>query len=85
MSRFSGIDEWKMSPYAQCEFINPPGGDAFFGLALADQLERAKREGFHITAHASGIVASAAVPVFMVAERCLAVPGTIFVVHETSI
>jgi hypothetical protein len=30
-------------------------------------------------------VASAAVPVFMVAERCLAVPGTIFVVHETSI
>ncbi len=66
-------------------FINSPGGDAFSGLALADQLERAKREGFHITAHASGIVASAAVPVFVVADRRLAAPGTIFMVHETSI
>ncbi|MEE9609793.1 MAG: ATP-dependent Clp protease proteolytic subunit [Desulfatiglandales bacterium] len=66
-------------------FINSPGGDAFSGLALADQLERAKREGFHITAHASGIVASAAVPVFVVANRRLAAPGTIFMVHETSI
>ena len=43
-------------------FINSPGGDAFSGLALADQIERAKRDGFHVTAHASGIVASAAVP-----------------------
>ncbi len=66
-------------------FINSPGGDAFSGLALADQIERAKRRGFHITAHASGIVASAAVPVFAVADRRLAAPGTIFMVHETSI
>lgn len=66
-------------------FINSPGGDAFSGLALADQLERAKREGFHITAHASGIVASAAVPVFAVSNRRLAAPGTIFMVHETSV
>jgi ATP-dependent Clp protease protease subunit len=50
-------------------FINSPGGDAFSGLALADQIERAKRKGFHITAHASGIVASAAV--FMVHEATL--------------
>jgi ATP-dependent protease ClpP protease subunit len=66
-------------------FINSPGGDAFSGLALADQIERAKRKGFHFTAHASGIVASAAVPVFAVADRRLAAPGTIFMVHETSI
>lgn len=66
-------------------FINSPGGDAFSGLALADQLERAKRTGFHITAHASGIVASAAVPVFAVCNERLAAPGTIFMVHETSI
>ena len=66
-------------------FINSPGGDAFSGLALADQLERAKRKGFFITAHASGIVASAAVPVLVVADRRLAAPGTIFMVHETSI
>ena len=66
-------------------FINSPGGDAFSGLALADQIERAKREGFEVTAHASGIVASAAVPVFAVSDRRLAAPGTIFMVHETSI
>jgi len=66
-------------------FINSPGGDAFSGLALADQIERAKSEGFHITAHASGIVASAAVPVFAVCNERLAAPGTIFMVHETSL
>lgn len=66
-------------------FINSPGGDAFSGLALADQIERAKREGFDVTAHASGIVASAAVPVFAVCNSRYAAPGTIFMVHETSI
>jgi ATP-dependent protease ClpP protease subunit len=66
-------------------FINSPGGDAFSGLALADQIERARREGFRITAHASGIVASAAVPVFAVCDNRFAAPGTIFMVHETSI
>ena len=66
-------------------YINSPGGDAFSGLALADQIERAKKGGFHVTAHASGIVASAAVPVFAVCNRRLAAPGTIFMVHETSI
>ncbi len=66
-------------------FINSPGGDAFSGLALADQIERARRRGFHITAHASGIIASAAVPVFAVCDVRLAAPGTIFMVHEASL
>jgi ATP-dependent Clp protease protease subunit len=66
-------------------FINSPGGDAFSGLALADQIERAKRKGFHVTAHASGVVASAAVPVFAVCDYRLAAPGTIFMVHEASL
>ncbi len=66
-------------------FINSSGGDAFSGLALADQIERAKRRGFHITAYASGIIASAAVPVFAAGDVRLASPGTIFMVHETSL
>ena len=66
-------------------FINSSGGDAFSGLALADQIERAKRRGFHITTHASGIIASAAVPVFAASDVRLAAPGTIFMVHETSL
>lgn len=66
-------------------FINSPGGDAFSGLALADQIERAKRKGFHITAYASGIIASAAVPVLAVCDYRLAAPGTIFMVHEAAL
>jgi ATP-dependent protease ClpP protease subunit len=66
-------------------FINSPGGDAFSGLALADQIERAQRQGFHVTAHASGIIASAAVPVLAVCKVRLAAPGTIFMVHETEL
>ena len=66
-------------------FINSPGGDAFSGLALADQIERAKRKGFHVTAHASGIIASAAVPVFAVCDYRLAAQGTIFMVHEAAL
>ena len=66
-------------------FINSPGGDAFSGLALADQIERAKRKGFKIIAHASGIIASAAVPVFSVCDVRLAAPGTVFMVHEAAL
>jgi len=66
-------------------FINSPGGDAFSGLALADQIERAQRRGFRITAHASGIIASAAVPVFAVCDYRNAAPGTIFMVHEAAL
>jgi ATP-dependent Clp protease protease subunit len=66
-------------------FINSPGGDAFSGLALADQIERARRKGFKVTAHASGIIASAAVPVFAVCDVRLAAPGTIFMVHEAAL
>jgi len=66
-------------------FINSPGGDAFSGLALADQIERAKRRGFTINAHASGIVASAAVPVFAVCSKRYVAYGTIFMVHEAAL
>jgi ATP-dependent protease ClpP protease subunit len=59
-------------------FINSPGGDAFSGLALADQIERARRKGFRITA-------SAAVPVFAVCNERFAAPGTIFMVHEAAL
>ena len=67
-------------------FINSPGGDAFSGLALADHIRRAiEVENFTVTANASGIVASAAVPVFAVCQTRQASPGTIFMVHEASL
>ena len=66
-------------------FINSPGGDAFSGLALADMIERARKMGMKVTGYACGIVASAAVPVYAVCTVRKAAPGTIFMVHETSI
>ena len=66
-------------------YINSGGGDAFAGLALADHLMSAQRRGFKIIAHASGIIASAAVPIFAVCDERLAAPGTIFMVHEASL
>ena len=67
-------------------FINSGGGDAFSGLALADTINKAQDKwGFTIRAHASGIVASAAVPVFAVCNVRMAAAGTIFMVHEAAL
>ena len=54
-------------------------------MALADHIERAKKRGFKITAHASGIIASAAVPVLAVCDLRIVAAGCIFMVHESAI
>jgi ATP-dependent protease ClpP protease subunit len=66
-------------------FINSGGGDAFSGLALADVIVRAQAEGIAFEANASGIIASAAVPVFAVCDYRIAARGTIFMVHEAAL
>ena len=66
-------------------FINSSGGDAFSGLALSDQIARVKKLGFEVVGHASGVVASAAVPIFAVCTQRISAPGAIFMVHEPGI
>lgn len=66
-------------------FINSPGGDAFSGLALANMLMYARWLGFKVTAHASGIIASAAVPVLAVCDYRISHQDTIFMVHEAAL
>lgn len=67
-------------------FIDSPGGQAFAGLALADQLEfYQNKRGFKFIAHATGIIASAAVPVFAVCAETHATEATIFMVHEAAL
>jgi ATP-dependent protease ClpP protease subunit len=66
--------------------LNSPGGSAFDGLSMADCLVTAQKEwGFTVTVKASGIVASAAVPIFAVCEHRFASPGTLFMVHEAAL
>lgn len=66
-------------------FIDSPGGDAFSGLALADQIEKYRKKKFRFIAHATGIIASAAVPVFAVCDERHATQATIFMVHEAAL
>lgn len=76
--RFHGITQIEL-------YLNSPGGGAFDGIAIADELERAQRSGISVQVHASGIIASAAVPVFAVCEPRIAAPGTIFMIHQPSV
>jgi len=66
-------------------FIDSPGGDAFSGLALADLIEFYQKQGWKFVAHGTGIIASAAVPIFAVCDETHATNATIFMVHEAAL
>jgi ATP-dependent Clp protease, protease subunit len=63
-------------------YINSGGGSVFAGLGLADLIERAKQQGFTIIGYGTGIIASATVPIFAVCSERIAMPGTLFMVHQ---
>ena len=64
-------------------FLNSFGGGMYAGFAIADQLKRAS-DRFEISIYASGVVASAAVMVFLVSENRFATEDCFFMVHEIS-
>jgi len=66
-------------------YLNNPGGDAFAGTCLTDQLRILRESGVLITMEAYGIVASAAIPVFMMAHKRIASKNTIFLIHPASL
>jgi len=66
-------------------FLNSPGGDAFSGLALSNWILKFRERGMVINIKASGIVASAAVPILAVGSHREALKGTIFMVHEAAL
>jgi len=66
-------------------FLNSGGGSAYDGIALADLIEGAQKDGFEIEAFASGLVASAAVPVFAACAKRTACDGCVFMVHKAKL
>ena len=66
-------------------YINSGGGGAFDGMSVADQFENFIKGGGIVNAHASGLVASATVPIFAVCSKRSATEATIFMVHESSL
>jgi ATP-dependent protease ClpP protease subunit len=65
--------------------INSPGGAAFQGLALADLIHNFRAKGFEFEMQGSGIIASAAVPVFVAGDHREALSSTIFMLHEAAL
>jgi ATP-dependent protease ClpP protease subunit len=65
-------------------FLNSFGGGMYAGFAIADQLKRIANR-FEVSIYASGVVASAAVMVFVAVENRYATEDTFFMVHEISI
>jgi len=64
-------------------FMNSPGGGAYAGFAIADQLKRSL-DRFDVSIYASGVIASAAVMVFIAIEDRYASEDTFFMVHEVA-
>ena len=65
-------------------FLNSFGGGAYAGFAIADQLKRVA-DRFEVSMYASGVVASAAVAVFIAVENRFASEDTFFMVHEVAV
>ena len=93
-SALSGLDEIKIYDDLQLLtnmddvkklkiFLNSPGGGAYAGFAIADQLKRVISR-FEVSIYASGVVASAAVMVFLATENRYASKDTFFMVHEVA-
>lgn len=66
-------------------YLNNPGGDAFAGTCLTDQIRMLKEAGVLVRMEAYGIVASAAIPVFVSANERIASRNTIFLIHPASL
>ena len=63
-------------------YLDSPGGDLFDAMALRAALDSLAQTGTHIQAQAGGIVASAAVPVFLTGAVREAQTYTRFMVHN---
>jgi len=66
-------------------YIASPGGTTFGGFSIITCLERAKADGFNITAYGVSLVGSMAIPIFAACEYRIAYASTIFLVHPATI
>jgi len=65
-------------------FVNSYGGSAVVGFALCGLIKQAQKDGTRFHAIGNGIIASAALPVFLSFDDRTAVEHTIFMIHEPS-
>ena len=63
-------------------FMMSPGGDAFSGIAMSEQIEKFRRLGMVFDVYASGVIASAALPIFSACTNRVASLKTMFMIHK---
>jgi len=63
-------------------FIMSPGGAVVDAFGAVDVIKRAQRNGMYITTSARGLVASAAIPIFVSGDWRIAGPNTVFMLHK---
>ena len=66
-------------------YVNSGGGSAFSGMSIADTLRMAHNDGMIINTFASGLIASAAVPIFLAGGNRTASESTTFMIHRGKI
>lgn len=64
--------------------VYSPGGDVFEGIAISNAIRRARARGTSVTAVVDSLCASAASYMCLTADRILAGPGSVFMVHRPS-
>lgn len=66
-------------------FLLSPGGAAYQGLSISDEIRLLKADGVYVEVHGRGLIASAAVPVFLSANKRIASRNTTFLLHPASL
>ena len=66
-------------------FMSNPGGAAFQGLGIHDELRIMQEKGFDVEIQARGLIASAAVPILAVGNRKLGSKNCVVMIHEASL
>ena len=66
-------------------YLNSPGGEAFQGMSITDEMRILKESGIKITVEGRGLIASASIPVFLMANKRIATKNTIFLIHPAAL
>ena len=62
-------------------YLNNPGGEAWQGLSISDEIRMAQERGFHFLMDGRGVIMSAAVPVFVSGDKRIVSKNLIFLIH----
>jgi ATP-dependent protease ClpP protease subunit len=66
-------------------YMDNPGGAAFQGMGITDAVRALTEDGIEVVMEGSGLIASAAIPVYLAASRRIASKNTIFLIHPAAI